>query len=233
MGNNIKIKKSAADKALRSAKTYEKNVQKGTEKKYSEADKALDDIKKFLNKNGTISKTKTKSKKAKAAFNEAVAKYNSIAASKKLRQKNLYERNVSGAAESLKKQGHFSGAGSEEKARRAAEIFQRKTKPAFKQFSWSEAVLILTDSGFDEAGIDDIMDYLSSQLNFDTPDEMQVFRSDDDITVFLDHVANLRSEAEDMGCEYSTSEYILMANRMLEYGFDDYESTLEDWDDGL
>lgn len=230
--DTVKIQKTAAKKALQAAKTYEKNVQKGTEKKYSDADKALDDIKKYLNKDGSISKSKTRSKKSKAAFNAAVNKFNSIAGSKKARQTNLHNKNVAEAAASLQKQGKFNKPGSgSEKAEQAAEIFMRNTLPLFKQFSASDAVLELTDSGFNIEEIDDILEYLDTQLNTSIPEELQSFRSDDDITVFLDNLTGLMDTLNENGDSRDVSDLINIADHMTQYGLDDFEDALYNNDD--
>lgn len=227
----VKIQKTAASKALKAAKTYEHNLQKGTEKKYSDADKALSDIKKYLNKDGSISKTKTRTKKAKTAFNAAVKKFNELAGSKKKRQQNLYNKNVAGAAAGLQKQGHFTKGSESEKAKQAAEIFARRTMPLFKQFSASDAVLELTDAGFNIDEIDDILQYLDAQLNMSVPPELQTFLSDDDITVFLDHLVNLEDTLQVNGESMDIADLINIADHMTQYGLDDYNAALYGDDD--
>lgn len=228
----VKVSKTEVSKAQKSIKTYQKNLQKGTEKHYSEADKAIDTIQKYLNKDGSISKSKTRTKKAKEALNAAVNDYNRLAGTKTKRSTNRYNQTVKETADKIQKQDFFhksSGGGvfGGLKSETAARIFMDNTLPKFKQFSTSEAVLALIDSGFSEGDIYDILDYLNTDLNMSTPDELSKFASDDDVTVFIDHIVNLHDTDPDIPAD----DIIMMAQQMTDYGLDDYDSVINDWYD--
>lgn len=228
MAKQIKVQKTEVNKALKSIQTYLKNLARETEKNYSEADKAIDTIQKYLNKDGTISKTKTRSKKAKQALNAAANTYNDLAGSKAKRQQNRYNQTVKDTADKIQKQNFFhKGGGSFGglKSETAARIFMNNTMPKFKEAKTSEMVLALIDSGYSEGDIYDILNYLDKEINMSTPDELSAFTSEDDVTVFIDHMVNIH----DMNPDIPTDDVIMMAEQMVNYGLDDYDSVIEEW----
>lgn len=227
---NIRVSKTEAGKALKSINTYLKNLQKGTEKHYSEADNAIDVISKYLNKDGSISKTKTRSRKAKEALNAAVSAYNELSGSKSKRQTNRYNQTVKETADKIQKQNFFhkgGGAFGGLKSETAARVFMNYTLPKFKEAKTSEMVLALVDSGYSEGDIYDILSYLDKEINMSTPDDLSAFTSEDDITVFIDHMVNLH----DMNPDIPTDDVIMMAEQMTNYDLDDYENIINDWYD--
>ena len=86
--NTVKIKTASVNKAISAMKDYTANVASGAELNYDPFNEALSELKQFLNKDGTVSKSKTRSKKAKAALNEAAANVLDIGSSKRKRKRN-------------------------------------------------------------------------------------------------------------------------------------------------
>lgn len=228
MAKKIKILKTASDKALKSINTYTKNLNKGTEQSYAAANKAIDDIVKYLNKNGTVSKTKTRTKKAKVAYNAAVQKYLDIAATKKQRVANSYNARAAGAAAGMIKNQTFSGPGASEKADTAAAIFMDKTYDKLNIVNASEAVIALTESGYNLDDIWDILKHIERNSDFSTPDEMIKYTSEDDVSMFISNLTNIH----DIDPTIPTEDAIMLADQMTGYGLDDTEQVIaEYWED--
>jgi len=209
-----RIMKTAVNRALQSIKTYEKNVAKGSESHRKSADAAIDTIKQFLNKDGTISKSKTRSAKAKSALNEAVASYLETNRTKKTRQTAAAAEKQQAISDTLKKRGHLSD---EEKARQAAEALARNTKDRLKKYGGSPVIVGLSETGYNADDIDDILNYIDAQIENDIPDELAQFHDEDDVSVFISYTQNLRNYDPTM----SGADAVLLAEYMQSEGEED------------
>lgn len=204
--------------ALKIAEKYRSNVEKGVESSVKELDKLLDQLSKYQNKSGTISKSKTRSKKAQKAVRETlkeIGKYKTA----KARQKN--NKAIAEASQTLQKTLGLSGAA----GKAAAEVFINHTKGLLKVIRDSEVILALAQAGFGSDAIKEIFSYIKYQMEASVPDEMRKFVSEDDVSLFISNMENIRETYPDM----STADIITVADRMQTYGFDNVEEAVEDY----
>lgn len=231
----VRLRNTDINKALLQAERYAQNLLAESEEKYKPFEEAIDVMKQFLNKNGTVSKSKTRSKKAKVMLNEAAAEALAIGSSAKKRKQNQYNLAVTGAAEGLQKK-IFGGNASKSQtaaallvdranAIKAKKKLADRTKDKMKWHVPSDVIITLTDAGFTIDEAMDVINHLENDINNSTPSELQHFSSEDDISVFVDNVVNLRELYPNM----SVSDAIEISDYMTDYGFDDYENIASDW----
>lgn len=202
--------------ALKIAEKYCSNVEKGVESPVKELDALLDQLSKYQNKSGTVSKSKTRSKKAQKAVRDLLKEINQYKTAK-ARQKN--NKAIAEASQTLQKALGLAGAA----GRAAAETFIKYTKGVIKVIRESEVILALAQADFDADSIMNIMEYISSQLEASVPDEMRKFVSEDDVSLFISNLENLNYLHPDL----STEEKISIADMMLQYGFDNVDDAVE------
>lgn len=220
--NTVKLKTASINKAVSAMKDYTANVASGSELNYDPFNDALAEMKQFLNKNGSVSKRKTRSKKARAALNEAAAKVLDIGSSKRKRQRNRKNYQTAQAAEVLA-QKKFKGDMSQ--ASTAAQVFYSKTWDKLSKNINSDFIITLSESGFNMNEIFDIASYMNKEINKKVPDSQKQFLTEDEASMFVSHVSNLH----EMFPEMSSSDAIEIASRMTEYGFDNYEYEAAQW----
>lgn len=204
--------------ALKIAEKYRSNVEKGVESSVKELDKLLDQLSKYQNKTGTISKSKTRSKKAQKAVKETLKEINKYKTAK-ARQKN--NKTIAEASKTLQKTLGLSGAA----GKAAAEVFINHTKGLLKVIRDSEVILALAQAGFGSDSIKEILSYIKYQMEASVPDEMRKFVSEDDVSLFISNMENIREIYPDM----TTADIITVADRMQTYGFDNVEEAVEDY----
>lgn len=202
--------------ALKIAEKYRSNVEKGVESSVKELDALLDQLSKYQNKSGTVSKSKTRSKKAQKAVRDLLKEINQFKTAK-ARQK--YNKAIAEASETLQKALGLTGAA----GRAAAETFMKYTKGVIRVIRESEVILALAQADFDADSIMNIMEYISSQLEASVPDEMRKFVSEDDVSLFISNLENLNYLHPDL----STEEKISIADMMQQYGFDNVDDAVE------
>lgn len=202
--------------ALKIAEKYRANVEKGVESSVKELDALLDQLSKYQNKSGTVSKSKTRSKKAQKAVRDLLKEIGQYKTAK-ARQKN--NKAIAEASETLQKALGLSGAA----GKAAAETFMKYTKGVIKVIRESEVILALAQADFDADSIMNIMEYISSQLEASVPDEMRKFVSEDDVSLFISNLENLNYLYPDL----STEEKISIADMMQQYGFDNVDDAVE------
>lgn len=202
--------------ALKIAEKYRSNVEKGVESSVKELDALLDQLSKYQNKSGTVSKSKTRSKKAQKAVRDLLKNINQYKTAK-ARQKN--NKAIAEASQTLQKALGLSGAA----GKAAAETFMKYTKGVIKVIRESEVILALAQADFDADSIMNIMEYISSQLEASVPDEMRKFVSEDDVSLFISNLENLNYLYQDL----STEEKIKIADMMQQYGFDNVDDAVE------
>lgn len=218
----VKLRKTDVNKALDQLRKYDRNIESGKESRYKPFAEAGDEIKKFLNKDGSVSKTKTRTKKAKQELQNAVNKVLKLGPTIKERERNRFNYYAAGAASQMKqKVAVFKG--NETKARQAAEIFAHRTWDVLKKRLNSDIIITLSDSGFESSQIWDVLDYIVDELDKDVPDNKKRFKSEDDISVFVDHMANLHTLYPEM----DEAEAVQIAAYMTDYRFNDYENIVE------
>lgn len=220
--NTVKLKTASINKAVSAMKDYTANVASGAELNYDPFNEALAEMKQFLNKDGSVSKRKTRSKKAKAALNEAAAKILDLGSSKRKRQRNKKNYQTAQAAEVLA-QKKFSGDMSQ--ASTAAQVFYSKTWDKLSKNINSDFIITLSESGFNMNEIFDIASYMNKEINKKVPDSQKQFLTEDEASMFVSHVSNLR----ELFPEMSASDAIEIANHMTDYGFDNYEYEAAQW----
>lgn len=213
--------------ALKIAEKYRSNVEKGVESSVEELNKLLDTLSKYQNKSGTISKSKTRSKKAQAAVRETLKEINKYKTQKARQAGNT---RVNETMESLEKHLGLTGKA----GRAAAEIFINHTKEVLKVIKDSEVILALAQAGFTSNAIEEIFSYITYQMESAVPDEMKKFVHEDDISLFISNMENIKALYPDM----STEDIINVADYMQNYGFDNPEDAVEryfddndSWDD--
>lgn len=220
--NTVKIKTASVNKAVAAMKQYTENVAAGAELDFDPFNEALAEMKQFLNKDGTVSKRKTRSKKAKAALNEAAAKVLDIGSSKRKRQRNKRNYQTAQAADVLaqkKFRGDMSAAST------AAQVFYSRTWDKLSKNINSDFIITLSESGFNINEIFDIARYMNKEINSKVPEAQKKFVKEDDASLFVSHVSNLR----ELFPEMSADDAIAIADRMTEYGFDNYEYEAAQW----
>lgn len=202
--------------ALKIAEKYRSNVEKGVESSVKELDNLLDQLSKYQNKSGTISKSKTRSKKAQKAVRDILKEINKYKTAKGRQQTN---KAIAEASETLQKALGLSGAA----GKAAAETFMKYTKGVIRVIRESEVILALAQANFDADSIMNIMEYIQSQLEASVPDEMRKFVSEDDVSLFISNLENLNYLYPDL----STEEKINIADMMQQYGFDNVDDAVE------
>ena len=137
----------------------------------------------------------------------------------KARQKN--NKAIAEASETLQKTlGLSGGAG-----KAAAEVFINHTKGLLKVIRDSEVILALAQAGFTSNAINEILSYIKYQMEASVPDEMRKFVSEDDISLFISNMENIK----ELYPEMNTGDIITVADRMQTYGFDNVEEAVEDY----
>jgi hypothetical protein len=213
-------KKSMKIRSSRSAgkikERYERSVSKGKEGRLGKLDKLFEDLQKYQTKTGLPSKSKLRSNKAKEDYNRLLKEIEKLGTFKK-RNTERIDETAAVVAKNFNIEGKNAAA--------AAEVFVSNTLPEIPGFSTSEAVLALADSGFDADSIYKILNYLKDDINMSTPDEMKHFAEEDDMNMFITHVCNLHELAPDI----PNGDIILMAQQMVDYDMNDYESTIDEY----
>ena len=220
--NTVKIKTASVAKAVAAMKDYTANVAAGSELNFDPFNEALAEMKQFLNKDGSVSKRKTRSKKAKAALNEAAAKVLDIGSSKRKRQRNKKNYQTAQAADVLaqkKFKGDMSAAST------AAQVFYSRTWDKLSKNINSDFIITLSESGFNINEIFDIARYMNKEINSKVPEAQKKFIDEDEASLFVSHVSNLR----ELFPEMTADDAIAIADRMTEYGFDNYEYEAAQW----
>lgn len=202
--------------ALKIAEKYRSNVEKGVESSVEELDKLLDTLSKYQNKSGSISKSKTRSKKAKQAVKETLKEINKYKTAKGRQAGNTV---VNETMQSLEKNLGLTGKA----GRAAAEVFVKHTKELLKVIRDSEVILSLAQAGFTSSAIEDIMSYITSQMEASVPDEMRKFIAEDDVSLFISNLENLMYSHPDL----TTEDMIQVADYMQSYGFDNVDDAVE------
>lgn len=220
--NTVKIKTASVNKAVSAMKEYTVNVASGAELNYDPFNDALSELKQFLNKDGTVSKSKTRSKKAKAALNEAAANVLDIGSSKRKRKRNKKNYQIGQAADVLS-QKKFKGDMSA--ASTAAQVFYSKTWDKVSKNINSDFIITLSEAGFNMNQIFDIAKYMNKEIEKKRPAELKKFVSEDEASLFVSHVANLH----ELFPEMTADDAIAIADRMTEYGFNNYEYEAAQW----
>lgn len=222
MGKKIKQVKINTDKTVKKiTEKYKGNVEKGVEKASKDLDKLLDELDKYYGKRGNVLKSKIRSNKSRKRYNELLKEINQTYGSKKKRTAKTKE--VQTAETSDKIANYFGMTGAH--AKEAADIFVNYTLPMIPGFSVSEAVLALADSGMDAMSIKYIMIYLDKEVNYRTPDEMKVYRTEDDLSMFVSHLSNLFELDKDI----PIADLIKMSEQMVLYDLDNYDEIIKEY----
>ena len=202
--------------ALKIAEKYRSNVEKGVESSVEELNKLLDTLSKYQNKSGSISKSKTRSKKAQAAVRDTLKEINKYKTAKGRQAGNTV---VNETMQSLEKNLGLKGKA----GRAAAEVFVKHTKELLKVIRDSEVILSLAQAGFTSSAIEDIMSYITSQMEASVPDEMRKFIEEDDVSLFISNLENLMYSHPDL----TTEDMIQVADYMQSYGFDNVDDAVK------
>lgn len=209
------------NKIKKISERYRRSVEKGKEKASKDLDKLLKDLDEFYGKREKLLKSKVKSEKQRKKYNDLLKEIEKYS-SKAKRTAKTAETQVSETASKLS--NYFGMTG--EHAAAAAEIFVRNTMPiAARGYKPSQVVLTLADSGFDADSIENILNYIERDLEFNTPDEMRGFREEDDIYMFVSHMANLK----ELDPEIPVEDIIKLADQMVRYDLDDYDNIIEEY----
>lgn len=218
------------NKIQKISERYRRSVEKGKEKASKDLDKLLSDLNQYYGKRGKLLKSKVKSEKQRKKYNDLLKEIEKYS-SKAKREAVKTETQISETASKLS--NYFGMTG--EHAAAAADIFVNRTMPiAARGYKPSQVVLTLADSGFDADAIENILNYIERDLEFNTPDEMKAFREEDDIYMFVSHMANLK----ELDSEIPVEDIIKLADQMTRYDLDSYDNVIEDywkefdiWDD--
>lgn len=209
------------NKIQKISERYRRSVEKGKEKASKDLDKLLSDLNQYYGKRGKLLKSKVKSEKQRKNYNDLLKEIEKYS-SKAKREAVKTETQVSETAAKLS--NYFGMTGKHAAA--AADIFVNRTMPiAARGYKPSQVVLTLADSGFDADAIENILNYIERDLEFNTPDEMKAFREEDDIYMFVSHMANLKELDPDIPVE----DVIKLADQMTRYDLDNYDSVIEDY----
>ena len=211
---SIKIRSSRFSSNIR--ERYERSVSRGKEGRLGKLDKLFEDLQKYQTKKGLPSKSKLRSNKAKEDYNRLLKEIEKLGTYQK-RNAERIDETAAVVAKNFDIQGKNATA--------AAEVFVSNALPSIPGFSTSEAVLALADSGFDADSIFKILNYLKDDINMKTPDEMKHFAEEDDLNMFITHVCNLHEKAP----EIPNGDVILMAQQMVDYHLDNYETAINDY----
>ena len=216
---SLKIKSDKNVKKIQ--QRYAAGVEKGKEKALKDLDKLFEDLGSYYGKRGKPLKSKLRSNKAKAAYNEILKQIEALGSAPK-RAAKAKEVQVEEATQQLS--DYFGMTG--EHAKAAAEIFVNNTMPAvIKAYNPSDIVLTLADAGFNSETILDILKYIDREIEFSTPDEMKKFRSEDDIYMFVSHIASIYELDNTIPVE----DIIKLSEQMLMYDLNDYDSVIEQY----
>lgn len=222
MKKKIKQTKIRSDKQVKKiAERYKKNLDKGAEKASKDLDKLLKDLEQYYGKRGKLLKSKIRSEKAKQRYNQILEDIKQLGSAPKRANKS---KEVQKSETSDKLQKYFGMTG--EHAAAAAEIFVNRTMPiAARGYKPSQVVLTLAEAGFDSDSIQKVLDYIERDLEWSTPDEMRLFREEDDIYMFVSHMASIY----ELDPRIPTDDVIKLADTMLTYDFDNYEAVIEEY----
>lgn len=212
--------------AAKIADKYRENVEKGVESPLREIDSLLSILAKYQNKSGTISKSKTRSKKAQKIVKETIKELNKKYGTKKARnaRREKIAEQIEGAAERLETNKVLGLSG--DKGIAAAQVFVQYTSQVLPKHFMSEIILALADSDFSGDDIMHILDFLQSTMNSQVPDEMDKFTDEDDVSLFVSNLSNLRAKYPTLSLEDS----IEIADKYMQgYGFDDVDDAVERW----
>lgn len=208
--------------ALKIADKYRENLEKGAESRNAELDNLLSQLSAYQNKSGTVSRSKTRSKKAQKAVRDLLKNINQYKTAKSRQKKN---QDIAEAASTLEKTLGLSGPA----GKAAAEVFVSHTKGLLKVIRDSEIILALAQAGFGSKAIEETLAYIKYQMESSVPDEMRKFVSEDDISVFISNMENIKELYPDM----NVTDIITVADRMQTYGFDNVETAVEDYMDEM
>ncbi len=208
--------------ALKIADKYRENLEKGAESRNAELDNLLSQLSAYQNKSGTVSRSKTRSKKAQKAVRDLLKNINQFKTAKSRQKKN---QDIAEAASTLEKTLGLSGPA----GKAAAEVFVSHTKGLLKVIRDSEVILALAQAGFGSKAIEETLAYIKYQMESSVPDEMRKFVSEDDISVFISNMENIKALYPDM----NVTDIITVADRMQTYGFDNVETAVEDYMDEM
>lgn len=208
--------------ALKIADKYRENLEKGAESRNAELDNLLSQLSAYQNKSGTVSRSKTRSKKAQKAVRDLLKNINQYKTAKSRQKKN---QDIAEAASTLEKTLGLSGPA----GKAAAEVFVSHTKGLLKVIRDSEIILALAQAGFGSKAIEETLAYIKYQMESSVPDEMRKFVSEDDISVFISNMENIKALYPDM----NVTDIITVADRMQTYGFDNVETAVEDYMDEM
>lgn len=207
--------------AAKIAEKYRQNVEKAVEKSFKEMDDLLIILAKYQNKSGTISKSKTRSKRSQQIVKETLKELKKFQ-TKKARVNFRDEKYVIPETQKRLEQNQtlgLSGAG----AAAAAQVFVRWTSQILPKHFMSELILALADSNYTGDDIMNILKYLQSTMNSQVPTEMNKFTSEDDVSLFVSNLSNIH----ELNPEIPTEDAIKIADMMNYYGFDNVEDAIE------
>ena len=212
--------------AAKIADKYRSNVEKGVETPIREIDKLLETLAKYQNKSGTISKSKTRSKRSQKIVKETIRELNKKYKTAKSR-KAAAAKISKDAADVAKKLEHNKVLGlSGSKGMAAAQVFIQYTNQILPRHFMSEMILSLADSDFSGDDIMHILDYLQSTMNSQVPSEMDKYTSEDDVSMFVDNLANILEQYPDLPLEDAIE---IASDYMQSYGFDDVDDAYNRW----
>ena len=219
--NKIRTVKIRSDKTIKKiSERYKRSVESGKEKASKDLDKLLKDLSEFYGKRGGLLKSKTRSNKQKNRYNELLKEIEKLSSKGKRAAKTKEQQTVE-TGEKLANALGMSG----KHAAEAADIFVNYTMPVIPGFSTSEAVLAMADAGLDSNSIKNILDYLNKEVNYRTPDEMQIFTTEDDLNMFVSHLTNLY----EFDSSIPMQDLIKLSEQMTQYDLNDYDSVIEDY----
>lgn len=222
MKKKIKQTKIRSDKAVKKiTERYRRSVEAGKEKASKDLDKLLKDLDQYYGKRGKLLKSKIRSEKSRQKYNQILEDIKKLGSAPKRAAKNK-ETQTSETAANLQKYFGMTGAHAEA----AAKIFVDKTMPiAARGYRPSEVVLTLADAGFDSGTIENILDYIERDLEFNTPDEMRAFREEDDIYMFVSHMSSIF----ELDPSIPVEDIIKLAEQMQMYDLDNYDEVIKEY----
>lgn len=203
-------------KANKIRESYQRSVSKKKEGHLGKLEKMFEELEKYQTKKGTPDRRKLKSNKALEDYNKLVRDIESLGSRAK-RDAERIDETAAVVAKNFNIEGKNAAA--------AAQIFVENTLPEIPGFATSEAVLSLSDSGFDVDTIYKILNYLNDDINMRTPDEMKHFKNEDDLNMFISNCCNLHELAPDI----PSGDIILMAQEMVRLDFNNYEGQIEQY----
>lgn len=215
-------KRSVRVRSQRSAEKirerYERSVSGKKEGRLGKLDDLFKELSKYQTKKGAAAKSKLRSNKAKEDYNRILKEIGDLGTAAKRQSERIDE-----TAERIAKNFNITGSN----ASAAAEVFVSNTLPEIPGFSTSEAVLSLSESGFDAESIFKILNYLKDDIEMRTPDEMKHLMSEDKLDMFITHACNLHETDP----EIPNGDIILLAQHMTDYGLNNYNGVIEEYYD--